>query len=93
MAFYVYILRCADGSYYTGHTEDLEGRLSIHRLGLYCGYTASRRPLRLMWSADLPARIEALEYERIKRWSRARRGPYGGRLALPQALSKEKSRC
>jgi predicted GIY-YIG superfamily endonuclease len=90
MAFYVYILRCSDGSYYTGHTENVEGRLSIHKLGLYRGYTSSRRPVTLMWSADFPTRAEALEYElRVKKWSRAKKEALiAGNWDLLRALSR-----
>jgi predicted GIY-YIG superfamily endonuclease len=48
MGFHVYMLRCADGSYYVGHTEDLEPRLAAHRDGLIRGYTLSRRPVQLV---------------------------------------------
>ena len=75
MAFWAYILKCADGSYYTGHTDDLELRLAQHHSGHFVDcYTRSRRPLELMWAADFPTRIEALESERqIKNWSRAKK--------------------
>jgi predicted GIY-YIG superfamily endonuclease len=74
MAFYTYILRCANGVYYTGHTDNLEVRLSIHNLGLLGGYISSRRPLQLLWCADFPTRAEALDYERrIKGWTRAKK--------------------
>jgi len=45
MSFWVYILRCADDSYYTGHTDNLEARISAHEAGEIPGYTSSRRPL------------------------------------------------
>ncbi|MGH8659070.1 MAG: GIY-YIG nuclease family protein [Gammaproteobacteria bacterium] len=49
MAFWVYILRCADGSYYTGHTDNLEKRMGEHETGaggrLYQGAFASRTGL------------------------------------------------
>ena len=48
MAFGVYILRCADGFYYTGHTDALEKRLAEHSDGAVPGYTHDRRPLSLM---------------------------------------------
>ncbi|MDF2383144.1 GIY-YIG nuclease family protein [Nostoc ellipsosporum NOK] len=47
MSFYAYMLRCRDGSYYTGHTEDLEVRLAQHQRGALPGYTHKRR--RLSW--------------------------------------------
>ena len=43
--FYLYILRCRDGSYYVGHTDDLEKRMVEHAEGLCGGYTARRRPV------------------------------------------------
>jgi len=74
MAFYAYILRCADGSYYTGHTDNLEARIGGHQSGQIEGYTRTRRPVELVWSQDFPTRIEALETERrIKGWSRAKK--------------------
>jgi len=69
--FWAYILRCADGSYYTGHTDDLENRIAEHQHGKFPGYTHDRRPVELVWSCDFATRIEALEAERkIKGWSR-----------------------
>lgn len=74
MTFWAYILRCADGSYYTGHTDDLEQRLGQHRSGVFQGYTHSRRPVTLMWSQEFQSRIEALEAEaQVKNWSRAKK--------------------
>ncbi|HKY79966.1 MAG TPA: TrmJ/YjtD family RNA methyltransferase [Sphingobium sp.] len=74
MAFYAYILRCADGSYYTGHTDDLETRIAQHQSGSIQGYTFERRPLELMWSAEFASRAEALSSElQIKGWSRKKK--------------------
>ncbi len=74
MAFYTYMLRCSDGSYYTGHTDNLDARIAQHQAGLVKGYTFSRRPVRLVWSEYFQTRIEALEAERrIKGWSRAKK--------------------
>ena len=74
MAFYVYLLRCADGSYYTGHTEDLEIRLAAHQRGEFPGYTKSRRPVELAFSEEFPSRDDALQRERqIKGWTRAKK--------------------
>ena len=72
--FWVYMLHCADGSYYTGHTEDLERRLGEHHSGACDGYTHARRPLRLVYSQACEGRDEALAAERrIKGWSRAKK--------------------
>lgn len=74
MAFWVYLLHCADGSYYTGHTDNLEQRVAQHEAGTFGGYTADRKPLRLAYSQELPSREEALAAEmQIKRWSRRKK--------------------
>src|SRR5687768_9475275 len=74
MSFWTYILRCADNSYYTGHTEDLDLRIAQHHDGTFGGYTHDKRPVELVWSDEFPTRIEALEAERkIKGWSRAKK--------------------
>jgi putative endonuclease len=74
MTFWVYILRCADGKYYTGHTDDLDRRIGQHMIGGYCDFTSRRLPVVLVWSENFGTRIEALEAElRIKSWSRGKK--------------------
>ncbi|MCX7285786.1 MAG: GIY-YIG nuclease family protein [Novosphingobium sp.] len=74
MAFYAYLLRCRDRSYYAGHTDDLELRLAQHQSGAFEGYTSRRRPVSLVWCETFPTRDEALAAERkIKGWSRAKK--------------------
>lgn len=74
MTFWVYMLRCSDGSYYVGHTDDLERRVAQHVAGEVAGYTQGRRPVELVFSADCGSRDEALGGERqIKGWSRAKK--------------------
>jgi len=74
LQFHVYVLRCSDGSYYVGHTDNLEERLFQHENGTLGGYTARRRPVRLVWSHELPTREQAFELEqRLKSWSRAKK--------------------
>ena len=74
MSFYACLLRCNDGSYYAGHTDELESRIAQHQAGLLGGYTAARRPVVLVWSDSFPTREEALAAEpRIKGWSRAKK--------------------
>lgn len=74
MSFWVYILRCSDDSYYTGHTDDLGKRIGEHQAGLCGGYTASRLPVELAFSQDFPTREEALSAEQqIKGWSRKKK--------------------
>lgn len=71
--FHVYLLRCGDGSYYCGHTDDLEKRMLQHEHNA-AGHTATRRPLTLVWQGAFGAREEALAFERrIKGWSRAKK--------------------
>jgi predicted GIY-YIG superfamily endonuclease len=74
-AYYVYILQCADGSYYTGLTTDLEYRVAQHNAGEIPGaYTLSRRPVKLIWFDEFPSKHEAFLRERqIKGWSRAKK--------------------
>ena len=74
MAFWKYILLCADGKYYVGHSENLEQRIAQHQSGLCGGYTLHRRPVELVWSEHFQTRYEALSAERqIKGWSRAKK--------------------
>jgi len=74
MSFWVYILRCADNFYYTGHTGNLEERIAKHKARAIEGYTSTRRPVRLVFSEEFPTREEALTCERqIKGWSRRKK--------------------
>ena len=74
MAFHAYLLRCSDGSFYAGHTDDLESRIAAHQMGMIPGYTLARRPLHLVWTESFGTRDEALTAERrIKGWSRAKK--------------------
>lgn len=71
--YIVYILECADGTYYTGLTTDLERRLQEHQQGASKGarYTRTRRPVKIVWQQSQPDRVCAsrLEYH-IKQLSR-----------------------
>ncbi len=74
MSFWIYILRCADDSYYTGHTDNLEKRLAEHQSGICDGYTSARLPVTLVFSQEFSIRLEALACERqIKGWSRKKK--------------------
>jgi len=69
-----YLLRCADGSYYAGHTDNLDLRMAQHKTGALGGYTAKRRPVELVWSERFATRDEAFAAERrLKGWSRAKK--------------------
>jgi predicted GIY-YIG superfamily endonuclease len=68
---FLYMLRCGDGSLYTGITLDLERRLAQHRAGRASRYTRSRLPVELVWSREMETWSAALREEaRIKRLSR-----------------------
>jgi putative endonuclease len=72
--FWVYLLRCRDGSYYTGHTDDLEKRMAEHQQGMGADWTRRRRPVELVWSGWVGERYDALAFERrVKNWSRAKK--------------------
>jgi predicted GIY-YIG superfamily endonuclease len=74
MSFRVYVLRCADGSYYTGHTDNLEKRIGEHRSGLISGYTCERLPVELVFSEEFQTREDALSVElQIKGWTRRKK--------------------
>ncbi len=63
MVFYAYLLRCNDGSYYAGHTDNLETRFAQHVSGAFGGYTAKRLPVTLVWSESFQTRDEAFAAE------------------------------
>jgi len=70
----VYLLRCGDGSLYTGITNDLARRLAAHRAGKASAYTRSRRPLRLVYREAARDRSAALRREAaIKRLTRGQK--------------------
>ena len=75
MSFWVYILRCVDGSYYTGHTDNLDIRLAQRSAGVFPNcYTFNRRPLELELLQEFVTREEALTSEQqIKGWSRKKK--------------------
>jgi putative endonuclease len=93
----VYILRCADGSYYTGLTRRcVEERVSEHAQGLIKGcYTESRLPVELVFSEYYERIDEAIAAERrIKGWSRAKKeAMMRGDFAALSALAKRKKRA
>ena len=72
--FFMYLLRCADGSYYAGSTDDLEKRLGEHQAGLGSEYTRKYGPVALVYSARFQTREDARAFEyRVKGWSRAKK--------------------
>ena len=75
MAYFVYILRCADGTYYTGYTGDLLRRYKQHQSGaIPRSYTKSRRPVELVWAGEFETKEEARANEKkIKRMKTERK--------------------
>ena len=76
MLIWVYMLRCADGSYYVGshRGEDVMARVAQHGEGIGGDYTSRRRPVELVWSETFVWAIDAIACERrIKGWSRAKK--------------------
>ena len=76
MGIYVYMLRCADGSYYVGSTtgDDLAPRIEQHNAGAFPGYTHNRRPVVLVWSEYFERITDGIAAERqIKGWNRAKK--------------------
>jgi putative endonuclease len=74
LTFYLYILRCSDGTYYTGHARDIAKRIKEHNSGKAAKYTSGRLPVELVYCEVHETRSQAAkrEYE-IKQWSRAKK--------------------
>lgn len=71
MSWFVYMLRCGDGTLYTGVTDDVPRRLAAHRSGKGAKYTRGRGPLELVYQEQVPDKSAALRREyQIKRLSR-----------------------
>jgi putative endonuclease len=91
---YVYILRCADGSYYVGSTRStLEVRLAEHNAGTFGGYTKRRRPVELVFHQEFARITDAIAAERqLKGWTRAKKEALiRGDLETLHRLAKGKS--
>ena len=72
--FYVYMLKCNDQSIYTGHTDDIEKRISEHNMGTGSSYTAKRLPIKAVYVQTFGSRDEAINAEQqIKGWSRKKK--------------------
>jgi putative endonuclease len=93
---YPYIVRCADGSYYTGTARSgLERRVAEHNAGVYGGYTAERRPVTLVFSQWFDRITDAIAAERkVKGWSRAKKEALirGDFESLPQLAKRRRKR-
>jgi putative endonuclease len=91
---WLYILKCSDGSYYVGTTGgSIESRVAQHNIGAFQGYTASRRPVELIFSQWFDRIADAIENERkLKKWSRAKKEAFiRGDLESLEEPAKRKS--
>jgi putative endonuclease len=90
---HVYMLRCADGSYYVGSARHgLDKRISEHNNRKYGGYTSRRLPVELVWAEPFSDITDAIAVERqIKGWSRAKKEALiRGDFALIKSLASRK---
>ena len=73
--YYVYILKCSDGSYYTGITNDIEKRFNEHNYGKNKNcYTYKRRPLEIVFQETFNDVLQAIYFEKkIKKWTRSKK--------------------
>ena len=72
--YFVYILRCADGSYYVGYAKDVRERVEPHNAGRAAGWTDARRPVVLVYSEPAASLTAAVRRERqLKGWTRAKK--------------------
>ena len=88
MPYFTYILRCADGTFYTGSTTNLAARERAHNEGRGAKYTAGRGPVRVVYSEAHESRSAAQKHEaQIKRWTREQKAALiagdAGRLPAP----------
>ena len=89
---WMYILECADGSYYVGSTKNLERRLLEHQDGRGARYTARRLPVKLVYSEEYNHVAKAFEREKqVQNWSRVKREALinGNRESLPKLAKKK----
>ena len=84
MSWYVYMLRCADSSLYTGYTDDVERRLQVHSSGKGAKYTRSRLPVKLVYREAYTDKSDALKREyAIKHLSKAEKEALVGGKEAP----------
>lgn len=93
--FFLYILKCNDESYYIGHTDNLEKRISEHKLSFFkSAYASKRLPFEVAHVQMFTTRYEALAAERkIKKWNRKKKAAYiEGDWELLALLAKRKKK-
>jgi len=79
MSYYVYVLACKDGTFYTGYTRDLEARMKLHRRGRGAKYVRTHLPEEVVYLEEFETRSDAMKREReIKRMSHAEKMKLAG---------------
>ena len=74
LVHFVYIVRCADGTLYTGYARNPRARVAVHNTGRGARYTSGRRPVSLVYSEECESQGAALSREyQLKRWTRRRK--------------------
>jgi predicted GIY-YIG superfamily endonuclease len=93
-SFFVYIVRCNDGSFYVGHTSDVPERVNVHNKGLGALWTAFRRPVVLVYQEFCSSKEMAVARERqIKRWTHDKKlALINGDLQRLKSLAKRRKR-
>ena len=97
--YYIYIVKCCDGTLYTGSTKDLQARLKKHNLGQGAKYTRGRRPVTLVYSEFVGSKSDALKREnQIKKMTRSDKigligGVTGGRCCCNINVTTTTSPC
>ncbi|HSE91163.1 MAG TPA: GIY-YIG nuclease family protein [Candidatus Binatia bacterium] len=91
--YYVYILRCADDSFYVGSAQDLDSRVKAHNDGQGAAYTFKHRPVQLVYSEAFESETAAVSRERqLKRWGHEKKAALiAGNLERLKRLSKRRS--
>jgi putative endonuclease len=92
--FFVYVLRCVDGTYYVGSTSDLLARVETHNSGRGPRFTACRRPVVLVYSEPFSTMDQARQREiQLKKWSRAKKEALiAGNIDSLHNLSRRRNR-
>ncbi len=86
-SYYTYIVKCSDGSFYTGYAADLQQRLVTHNKGEGARYTRGRLPVSLVYQESHQTRSQAMSREaEIKKMSRTKKQELIGSFHLPDGL-------
>lgn len=92
MAYFVYMVRCVDGSYYSGSTNDVQRREQVHNAGKGAKYTRSRRPVQVVYQETCPDKRAALRREyALKQLTHLEKQRLAEEYARAVVLIKEKA--